>query len=38
MAKKYYVEYLKLIKHYGKLVKPLETLWKNYEKNPNFRP
>lgn len=38
MAKKYYIEYLKLIDHYGKLAKPLKALWKNYEKNPDFRP
>jgi hypothetical protein len=38
MARKYYNEYLKLLQHYGMVSKPLKGLWKQYEKNPTFKP
>ncbi len=38
MSKKYYNEYLKLVQHYEELPKPLYNLWKEYEKNPTYKP
>jgi hypothetical protein len=38
MAKKYYIEYLKLMDHYKQVNKNLKKFWESYEQNPLFRP
>ena len=38
MAQNYYIEYLKLIDHYGQLNPETRQIWKNFEKNDKYRP